>query len=183
MNLATRAVDLLYRAATSRSPIRILLTPIGALSFFTFLLLLVFAALRLDKAIGFPRFPRAPLNSVASLPLLILGLFLTLWSVLHFLKSGGSPVPLNPPPKLVITGPYVYVRNPMLLGVFALLFGLGIWLESITLAFVFSPALILLAIWELKVIEEPELEKRLGQEYIEYRKTTPMFIPRFGSVK
>ena len=31
--------------------------------------------------------------------------------------------------------------------------------------------------WELKSIEEPELEKRLGEEFIEYRKRTPMFFP------
>lgn len=32
-------------------------------------------------------------------------------------------------------------------------------------------------VWELKNIEEPELIKRLGEDYIEYRKQTPMFIP------
>jgi protein-S-isoprenylcysteine O-methyltransferase Ste14 len=30
---------------------------------------------------------------------------------------------------------------------------------------------------EIKAIEEPELEKRLGKEYLEYKKRTPMFIP------
>jgi len=32
-------------------------------------------------------------------------------------------------------------------------------------------------VWELKKIEEPELIKRIGDEYIEYRRQTPMFIP------
>jgi len=30
---------------------------------------------------------------------------------------------------------------------------------------------------ELKAIEEPELEKRLGKKYLEYKKKMPMFIP------
>jgi protein-S-isoprenylcysteine O-methyltransferase Ste14 len=69
----------------------------------------------------------------------------------------------------------------MLTGVFALLFGLGFCLRSISLLVVFTPLFILINVWELKAIEEPELIKRLGQEYIEYRNTTPMFFPGFGT--
>jgi protein-S-isoprenylcysteine O-methyltransferase Ste14 len=32
-------------------------------------------------------------------------------------------------------------------------------------------------VWELKAIEEPELEKRLGKDYVEYKKRVPMFFP------
>jgi protein-S-isoprenylcysteine O-methyltransferase Ste14 len=100
-----------------------------------------------------------------------------LWSNLHFIKVRGTPVPFNPPPSLVTTGPYAYVRNPMLSGVFILLFGLGIVFNSISLVFIFTPLFILLNVLELKAIEEPELEKRLGREYTEYKKGVPMFIP------
>lgn len=102
-----------------------------------------------------------------------------LWSILHFVKVKGTPVPFNPPPKLVNTGPYSYVRNPMLCGVFVLLFGFGILFNSISLVFIFSPFFILLNFIELKAIEEPELEKRLGKDYSEYKKRVPMFFPRF----
>ena len=68
----------------------------------------------------------------------------------------------------------------MLTGVFALLFGFGMFFGSVFLFFVFTPLFILINFWELKAIEEPELVKRLGQEYIEYRKKTPMFFPRLG---
>ena len=100
------------------------------------------------------------------------------WSVFHFLKVKGTPVPFNPPPKLVATGPYAYARNPMLTGIFLLLFGLGVLFQSLSLVLFFTPAFIALNVWELKAIEEPELEKRLGQEYIEYKEKIPMFIPR-----
>ena len=101
-----------------------------------------------------------------------------LWSFLHFIKVKGTPVPLNPPPKLVTTGPYAYIRNPMLTGLFILLFGLGVLLGSISLVFIFTPLFILLNVLELRTIEEPELEKRLGKEYLEYKKRVSMFIPR-----
>ena len=66
----------------------------------------------------------------------------------------------------------------MLTGVFALLFGIGVLLESVSLLFIFTPLFILINVWELKVIEEPELLKRLGQEYADYRQKTPMFWPK-----
>lgn len=117
------------------------------------------------------------LNTAIGLPILAAGLFLALWSVLHFLRVKGTPVPFNPPPELVSTGPYAYTRNPMLTGIFIVLFGLGILLKSISLAFLYAPLFIFLNWLELKAIEEPELEKRLGKEYLEYKKRTPMFIP------
>jgi len=106
-----------------------------------------------------------------------------LWSILHFIKVKGTPVPFNPPPKLVITGPYAYVRNPMLSGMFILLFGFGILFNSISLVFIFTPIFILLNFLELKAIEEPELEKRLGKDYSKYKKRVPMFFPKLGRIK
>ncbi len=107
------------------------------------------------------------------------GLAITAWSVFHFLKARGTPVPFNPPSILVNTGPYRYARNPMLTGVFFMLFGLGFAFESPSLVLAGTPMYILINVWELKNIEEPELEKRLGEDYVLYRSRTPMFVPRF----
>ena len=87
-------------------------------------------------------------------------------------------MPFNPPPKLVKTGPYRLARNPMLTGVFLSLLGIGLGINSMSLVLVFTPLYVLVNVWELKQIEEPELVKRLGDEYIEYRRQTPMFVPR-----
>jgi len=57
------------------------------------------------------------------------------------------------------------------------MFGIGFWIGSFSLILVFTPLFILVNTLELKIIEEPELERRLGREYIEYKKKTPMFIP------
>ena len=66
----------------------------------------------------------------------------------------------------------------MLTGVFLILFGLAIWYGSISLFFIFTPLYILLHVVELKKIEEPELAKRLGKEYLEYKKVTPCASPK-----
>lgn len=65
----------------------------------------------------------------------------------------------------------------MLMGVFLLLFGIGFGINSASLVLVFTPLYVLINVWELKQIEEPELIKRLGDEYIDYQRQTPMFIP------
>jgi len=172
-----KLIKVFYKAATSSSKIRNLLTPVGAIFFFTFILLFIVISLQVDKFLQLPKLLPTPWNIVVSIPILAVGGFLSLWSILHFFKARGTPVPFNPPPKLVSTGPYAYVRNPMLTGIFILLFGLGVLFRSISLSLIFTPLFILLNILELKTVEEPELEKRLGKEYLEYKKITPMFIP------
>ena len=112
-----------------------------------------------------------------AIPIMVIGVVLTAWSGFHFVKVKGTPVPFNPPPEIVDSGPYRFARNPMLTGVFLFLFGLGFSLDSFSLVLIFTPLFILVNIWELKNIEEPELVKRFGEAYVEYRRRTPMFIP------
>lgn len=178
MSLHEKLIEIFYKAATGNRKIRNLLTPVGATFFFTLIALFIVASLQLDKFLGVPELLPTSLNIILAVPIIAIGLFLILWSVLHFIKVKGTPVPFNPPPKIVTTGPYAYVRNPMLTGVFVLLFGLGISFNSVSLVFIFTPFFILLNVLELKAVEEPELEKRLGKEYLEYRKRVPMFIPK-----
>jgi protein-S-isoprenylcysteine O-methyltransferase Ste14 len=177
--LKTKLIDILYKVATGSKKVRNLLTPVGAIFFASFITLFVLLALQLDQLLKLPQLFSRPFSIILSLPILFLGLSLIGWSVLHFLKVKGTPVPFNPPPKLVATGPYAYARNPMLSGAFILLFGLGLLIGSFSFAFIFTPLFIALNVWELKAIEEPELAKRLGEAYLEYKNKTPMFIPNF----
>jgi protein-S-isoprenylcysteine O-methyltransferase Ste14 len=71
----------------------------------------------------------------------------------------------------------------MLLGWIIMLFGVGILLNSISLILIFTPIFILLNILYLKAIEEKEMEKKFGEEYLKYKKSVPMFIPRLGKRK
>jgi protein-S-isoprenylcysteine O-methyltransferase Ste14 len=171
-------VTFIYRAATGARHLRIVFMPIFAAFFLALVLLTIFLALKADEAFHLPRLVESPWNSLLSLPLLAVGAFLWIWSVLHFIRAKGTPVPVSPPPKLVDTGPYAYTRNPMLSGVFLVLFGIGVMAGSLSLVFVFAPIFVGCSILEFKFIEEPELEKRLGDTYREYKRRTPMLIPK-----
>jgi protein-S-isoprenylcysteine O-methyltransferase Ste14 len=177
MEFRERWINLLQRAATGTKKTRTLLTPIGVTIFCLFTILFVIAAMFVDRLFNLPRLLPEGVRLLVSIPVIAVGIAVTAWSVFHFLKVKGTPVPFNPPPKVVNTGPYRYARNPMLTGVFLFLFGVGFYINSASLVFFFTPLFILVNVWELKEIEEPELMKRLGDEYIEYRRQTPMFIP------
>lgn len=182
MTLKTKWIELICNLATGSQKVRNFFTPIGAIFFGLLVFLFIFLALKIDRLIGITGiFPRSMSLILAAL-FFLAALILIGWSVLTFLRAKGTPVPLNPPPRVVTTGPYAYVRNPMLTGVFALLFGIGALLGSFSLLVILTPLFILANVWELKAIEEPELIKRLGQDYVEYRKNTPMFFPRFGKM-
>ncbi len=182
MTLKSKWIVILYNVATGSKRVRNFFTPIGAIFFGLLIFVIVIMSLHLDRLFGLTDIFPGQLNIILFLPFFSLAFFLIVWSVLNFLRAKGTPVPFNPPPQLVTTGPYAYVRNPMLTGVFALLFGFGVLLGSASLLIIFTPLFIFINVWELKAIEEPELLKRLGEDYIEYRKMTPMFFPSFSSI-
>jgi protein-S-isoprenylcysteine O-methyltransferase Ste14 len=179
MKIRQTWINLLHRAATGTKKSRTLLTPVGVIVFGAFTALFVLAALWADRLLNLPNLLPEGARLPVSTPLMAVGVAVTAWSGFHFLRVKGTPVPFNPPPEVVATGPYRYARNPMLTGVFLFLFGLGVCVNSLSLVFFFTPLFVLVNVWELKQIEEPELVKRFGEQYIEYRRRTPMFIPGF----
>jgi protein-S-isoprenylcysteine O-methyltransferase Ste14 len=182
MSLKIRWITFLYNISTSTQKVRNLLTPVGVIIFGTFIFIFVIAAIYIDDILNLPKLSLHVWSVTISALLLIIGLFFVGWSVIHFLKAKGTPVPVNPPRKLVCTGPYFFTRNPMLTGVFALMFGIGFLIGSISLILIFTPLFIVVNTIELKKIEEPELEQRLGKEYLEYKRRTPMYIPRLKNI-
>ena len=110
---------------------------------------------------------------------LVLGLFLAIWSVRTFYSKGGdgTPGPWRPVGNLVISGPYQYVRNPMLLGVFLLLLFESIFLTSMPLFYWFVVFVIINIIY-FKNFEEKDLVKRFGKNYEDYKSKVPMFFPK-----
>ena len=177
MNIRERWVNLLYRTATGTKKTRTLLTPIGVAIFGLFTALFVVLAVLVDRVLSLPWPTPSTISWLVAVPMMAIGVAVTAWSAFHFLKVKGTPVPFNPPPTLVESGPYRFARNPMLTGVFLLLFGIGLAIRSLSLVLIFTPLFVLANVWELKEIEEPELIRRLGEEYLAYRERTPMFIP------
>src|SRR5215211_835443 len=57
-----------------------------------------------------------------------IGGMILLWSFWNFLAQGrGTPAPIDPPKELVAVGFYRYVRNPMYVGIFAMIIGHFLW--------------------------------------------------------
>ncbi len=171
-------INLIYKAVTGTKRLRLILTPLVGFIFFCIVLFLIFTSFCLDLFFGIPEFISKPFRMAVAAPFLIAGSFLWLWSAGKFFKTKGTPVPINPPPVLVTDGPYAYSRNPMMTGLFLVMAGIGLFFGSITLTFVMTPLFVFMSILEFKYIEEPELLKRFGKVYSEYKKKTPVIIPR-----
>jgi protein-S-isoprenylcysteine O-methyltransferase Ste14 len=98
-------------------------------------------------------------------------------SFIEFFKAGGTPVPVASPPRLVVTGCYRYVRNPIYVGFMAVLIGQALLLDSVGLL---EYAVVAWGIGAAAVrcYEEPVLSRKFGAEYRAYRRAVPAWIPR-----
>jgi protein-S-isoprenylcysteine O-methyltransferase Ste14 len=114
----------------------------------------------------------------AALLLLILGLALAIWTVRLQLTIGqGTPAPWDPPVKLVVQGPYRHVRNPMITGAFLIIAAESLFFHS---CFTSLWLLIFIGLNLVYIprVEEDELAKRFGEEYLRYLDHVPRWIPR-----
>jgi protein-S-isoprenylcysteine O-methyltransferase Ste14 len=114
-------------------------------------------------------------------PLWLLGGVIVLWSFWNFLAQGhGTPAPLDPPKELVAVGFYRYVRNPMYVGVLAIIIGHYLWFGYWNL--MMYAAIVFVAFHAfVTYYEEPNLKRRFGDAYENYLKKVPRWIPRFKS--
>ena len=107
-----------------------------------------------------------------------IGLVIAVWTVRLFLTVGkGTPAPWAPPQRLVVRGPYRYVRNPMITGVLFMLAGESLILGSWPVAG-WMVGFFLLSSLYFVLVEEPGLERRLGEDYRRYKANVPRWIPR-----
>ena len=107
-----------------------------------------------------------------------IGLCLSIWTAMLFVKLGkGTPAPWDPPKKLVIRGPYCYVRNPMIIGVLLILLAEALLFQSWSIAGWLAVFFIGNSIY-FPLAEEKSLEKRFGEDYKEYKAHVRRWIPR-----
>ncbi|WP_349431622.1 isoprenylcysteine carboxylmethyltransferase family protein [Methylomarinum sp. Ch1-1] len=93
--------------------------------------------------------------------------------------GGGTPAPIDAPKKLVVHGAYRYTRNPMYLGVLAILVGWAVLFQTISLL---TYAVCVGIVIHLLVIgyEEPQLRKAFGAEYKLYCSQVRRWLPFFS---
>jgi protein-S-isoprenylcysteine O-methyltransferase Ste14 len=89
----------------------------------------------------------------------------------------GTPGPWDAPRRLVVAGPFRWVRNPLYLGALLVVLGeawlfLSAWLVAYAAAMAIAFHLFVLA------YEEPTLRRRFGDDYARYVRTVPRWVPR-----
>ncbi len=95
-----------------------------------------------------------------------------------FFKIGkGTLAPWNPTQKLVIQGPYKYCRNPMITGVLSILFAEALWFNN-SIIMVWMLLFFVISTLYFFYKEEPDLQKRFGSAYTQYKKHVPRWIPK-----
>jgi protein-S-isoprenylcysteine O-methyltransferase Ste14 len=149
-----------------------LLKQISSLILPVTVLILVPAAIEKDITIkNIPAF-------VAGVLLMLAGALLLCLTIYNFIIIGkGTLAPWFPTGKLIVTGVYRYVRNPMISGVLIILLGESIAILSLSI-FAWMILFFLINNVFFLVYEEPNLGKRFGKDYLDYKKNIPRWIPR-----
>ena len=114
----------------------------------------------------------------AAIALICLGLMPLLESVARFVRVGrGTLVPIIPTKVLLVSGFYRYVRNPMYVGMLALIAGQAILFRSRGLALYLAAVALLFHLF-VTAYEEPKLRRTYGSSYEEFCRNVPRWIPR-----
>ena len=93
------------------------------------------------------------------------------------IRGKGTPLPLDPPKKLVVEGPYRVVRNPMYWGVGSVILGEAVVFHSSALAELAAAFAVGVTLFVL-LYEEPALRQKFGAEFEEYCRRVPRWLPR-----
>ena len=131
-------------------------------------LFLVFIPGRLLARAGIAAQPGAGAWPAVGMAIAAVGGVIALWCIFTFAALGrGTPAPFDPPRRLVVRGPYRYVRNPMYIGAALALLGAALVYRSAALA---GYALVFLVVLHFFVLwyEEPTLRRLFGAEYEAY---------------
>jgi protein-S-isoprenylcysteine O-methyltransferase Ste14 len=106
------------------------------------------------------------------------GAALALWCIFAFAFIGkGTPAPFDPPRRLVIRGPYRFVRNPMYIGAGLALAGAALFCQSWALL-VYTGLFLLVTHLFVVLYEEPTLRRTFGPQYEAYCRRIRRWCPK-----
>jgi protein-S-isoprenylcysteine O-methyltransferase Ste14 len=96
----------------------------------------------------------------------------------RFVRDGlGTPAPVAPTERLVVSGAYRYVRNPMYVAVIGAIVGQAVLLgQTVLLGYAALVAALVMSF--VRLYEEPVLRRQFGAEYEAYRRAVPGWVPR-----
>jgi protein-S-isoprenylcysteine O-methyltransferase Ste14 len=110
-----------------------------------------------------------PLRIVMGVALIVLGLIPPVHAFIQFVRAGGTPMPIAPTERLVVTGFNRFVRNPMYFGLLTAILGQALLFNSIWLVVYAAVGWIVTA----------SFVHWYGEQYEEYRRNVPAWVPRF----
>ena len=140
--------------------------------------LLVFVPARLLSWSGVTRPAVSGAVQATGMLLTATGAALDLWCIFTFaLRGKGTPAPFDPPRRLVVRGPYGFIRNPMYLGAAIALAGAALFYESAALA-AYAGTFLLMTHAFVVWYEEPTLRATFGAEYDGYCSQVRRWWPR-----
>jgi protein-S-isoprenylcysteine O-methyltransferase Ste14 len=109
------------------------------------------------------------------------GAALALWSIVSFVRFGrGTPAPFDPPTRLVTSGPFAWIRNPMYAGAGTALAGAALFYRSWALLG-YAAAFFAVTHVFVRVHEEPALRRTFGAAYEAYCRRVGRWWPRRGA--
>lgn len=109
--------------------------------------------------------------------MVIFGLFPPIHAFAEFVRAGGTPMPVAPTERLVVTGFNQYVRNPMYVGLITVILGQAVLFVNLWLVLYAAVGWVVTAAF-VHWYEEPTLLRTYGQQYETYRENVPAWIPR-----
>lgn len=116
--------------------------------------------------------------SYLAVPFWGVGILTLFWCFWDFAQKGlGTPAPIDPPKKLVVSGLYRSVRNPMYVGVLLVIAGHFLWF-GYWILLPYGGLFFLSTHSFVTFYEEPFLRKQFGAEYEAYLREVPRWIPR-----
>ena len=141
-------------------------------------LVLVFVPARLLSSSGIAQPKVIGFTQVGGMMIAATGAAVALWCILAFALAGkGTPAPFDPPRRLVVLGPYRFVRNPMYIGAGLALAGAALFYQSFQLL-VYTGLFFLVTHLFVVFYEERTLKRSFGREYTAYCGTVRRWWPK-----
>lgn len=178
LDVSVGVIVVFRRAAPSTGRRHVVATLLQVVAFWTtFLYVLPSAVVYLERRLGIPGFSFSGQTAVAVTLFLLCSALGLVSGVTMAWRGSGTPIPFDGPNRLVVQGPYAYLRNPMVVAGLGQGIAVGIAFGSFSvLGYAVAGGLV----WQLlaRPAEEADLLETFGDEYSAYCDQVRCWFPR-----
>ncbi|NNK69043.1 MAG: isoprenylcysteine carboxylmethyltransferase family protein, partial [Flavobacteriaceae bacterium] len=123
------------------------------------------------------------LLKIGSYVFIAFGIIIFILCVGLFASIGkGTLAPWFPTSRLVVSGPYRFVRNPMIIGIISIIIGEALFYNSI-IVLIWGVVFFAINSIYFEFFEERRLETKFGEAYLDYKESVPKWIPSLKPYK